>query len=303
MLLHTLAVVFASFTVSLANDLAGPLTCWPKDEAFGGSPTFLAAATSRKHYGSGGSMLTPTQRCPRIKPTVTVTQTVTTPGVSTVPTSQGFTPILSETYSVSLNPYRRRQLPSPNVNVAVVSLGPQGHFTTSVSSPPHSLICGPATSSPSPTLVTPSSCPTVSTLTLTTSTTVAASTIYDACASNNLVNQGFGKGKDHGIGSLVLQNITANTDTVNATTAYDCCVACQMLGCAYGEFLVNEPYPYCELYFQDKCEPRTWLGSTFEYNADVVGPLPPSMGYTVFNGPCGQIVYGGSNGCKDPPCL
>ncbi|KAL8919529.1 MAG: hypothetical protein Q9208_006721 [Pyrenodesmia sp. 3 TL-2023] len=302
MLLHTQVVVFVFFSASLATNLDSPLSCWPKDASFGGSPTILAAATSRKIYGSAGSMLAPTPRCPRIKPTVTITETITTPGVSTVPTSQGFTPILSETYSVSLNPYRRRQLPSPSVNVAVVSVDPQGHFTTSGSSLPHSMICGPATSSPSSTPTIPTNCPIVPTLTLTTSTTVAASTVYDACASENLVDQGFGKGKDHGISGLVLKDVNAYTDTINATTAYDCCVACQTLGCAYGEFLANEPYPYCELYFQDKCEPRTWLGSTFQYNADVVGQLPPSLGYTVFNGPCGQIVYGGSNGCKDPPC-
>ncbi|KAI4131371.1 MAG: hypothetical protein LQ338_001256 [Usnochroma carphineum] len=260
----------------------------------------MTLATPHGSMGQG-SVRPSASRCPRVKPTLTITSAVTS-GTSTVTTSPGFTPILSEAYSVSFNLNRRRQLPSQSLDTVVVSLNAQGQATTSASELPQSMICGPGiTSSPS-TLTLPTNCPAMSTVTTTTTATVATSTIYDACSSNNLVNQGFGKGVDHGISSLLLHNVSSTTDTIDATTAYDCCVACQMLGCAYGGFLENPPNPYCELYFQESCDPGTWLGSTFNYNADIVGALPPRLGYTVFNGPCGQIVYGGSNLCKDPPC-
>ncbi|KAI4183800.1 MAG: hypothetical protein L6R41_005179 [Letrouitia leprolyta] len=245
-----------------------------------------------------GSARAPATRCPRVKPTVTITFTVTS-GVSTVPTSPGFTPILSETYSVSLHSNRRRQLSTSGPASVVVSLNSQGQVTTIASEMPQSLICEPRTTSSSlPS--NPTGC-TLSTVASTTTATVADSTVYEACGSSNFINQGYGKGAGHGINLLTFQNVTSNTG-IDVTSAYDCCAACQMLGCAYGGFLANPPYPYCELYFQDQCDPKSWLGNTFLYNPDVVGPLTPDLGFTVFNGPCGQIVYGGSSVCKDPPC-
>ncbi|KAL8995640.1 MAG: hypothetical protein Q9188_006763 [Gyalolechia gomerana] len=303
MLFNRLAVSFAILTVSVAIDLSTPLSCRPKDQTSGPAVAVLTAKTFATPHGSMGqrSVRASATRCPRVKPTVTITSTITS-GVSTVPTSPGFTPILSETYSISLHPDRRRQLPPQGPNPMVVSLNPHGQVTTSANELPRSMICEPETTSSSSLLSVPTNCPLLSTVTTTTTAIAASSTVYDACASSNFVDQGFGKGTGHGINMLTFQNVTSNTG-IDVTTAYDCCVACQMLGCAYGGFLANHPFPFCELYFQDQCDPRTWLGNTFVYNPDIVGILPPDLGFTVFNGPCGQIVYGGSSVCKDPPCM
>ncbi|KAI4142742.1 MAG: hypothetical protein L6R39_004819 [Caloplaca ligustica] len=303
MLLNRLIVCFALTIIGLAIDLSFPLSCQAKDQLGTTTSSVLDAATSRKIYGSAGpqgSMVAPASRCPRVKPTLTITSTISS-GTSTIPTSSGFTPVLSETYSVSLHANRRRQVPSQSISPMVVSVNPQGQVATSASELPQSIICGP-TWTPSSTLTVPSYCPTHSTVTTTTTATVATSIIYDACSSDNLVNQGFGKGVGYGINSLTFYNVTSNTG-IDVSTATECCAACQMLGCAYGGFLANPPFPYCELYFQDHCDPRAWLGNTFAYNPDIVGHLPPDLGFTVFNGPCGQIVYGGSSVCNDPPCM
>ncbi|KAL9599891.1 MAG: hypothetical protein Q9219_003524 [cf. Caloplaca sp. 3 TL-2023] len=252
-----------------------------------------------------GSVYPSPSRCPRVKPTVTLTSTVTSSGVSTVPTSQGFTPILSETFSVSFHPNRRRQLSAPSPAPVVISLNDKGQVTTSASQLPQSLICGPETTSPPAPLTIPSTCAALSTVTTTTTTTIASSTTYDACASNNFANQGFGKGAGRGLGHIDLVNLTSTSDTIQATTAYECCVACQKLGCAFGDFLQKSPNPYCELFFFDRCDPGVWRGDTFQYNAEIVGELSPDLGYQMFNGPCGQVVYGGSNWCQkesDFPC-
>ncbi|KAL8937391.1 MAG: hypothetical protein Q9216_004444 [Gyalolechia sp. 2 TL-2023] len=306
MLFNRLAVSFAFLTASVAIDVSTPLSCHPKDQISGPAVPVLSATTSATPHGSNGqgSVRAQATRCPRIKPTVTITSTVTSE-VLTVPTSPGFTPILSETYSVSLHPNRRRQLPSPGPDAMAVSLDPQRQVVTSANKLPQSMICEPAATSSSSLLSVPTNCPALSTVTTTTTAVAASSTIYNACASNNLVNQGFGKGAGHGINELTFRNVTWNTG-LDVTTAYDCCVACQMLGCAYGGFLINRRNPsdpFCGLYFQDVCEPKEWLGNTFLYKPDFLGALQPELGFTVFNGPCGQIVYGGSSACKDPPCM
>ncbi|KAL8869087.1 MAG: hypothetical protein Q9174_004532 [Haloplaca sp. 1 TL-2023] len=276
------------------------MSCSYQDESAASGSFGLSAPTRAVPHGSQGSAATSTSRCPRVRPTVTITSTITS-GSSTVPTSSGFTPILSETASVTLNPNRRRQLPSKDLDPLVVSIDSQGQVTTSASDFPNSLVCGPVTASPTSTPTIPSNCPSFSTVTTTVTTTVPSDVAYDACASNNLVNEGFGKGKNHGLDKLSFYNVTSNTG-LDVLSAYDCCAACQMLGCSYGGFLANPPFPYCELYFQEECDGSLWLGNTFTYNADLVGNLPTDRGFTVFNGPCGQIVYGGSNFCKDPPC-
>ncbi|KAL8689623.1 MAG: hypothetical protein Q9218_004749 [Villophora microphyllina] len=303
MLFHRFLVHFAVLALSAALDLSEPLTCRYKDQSIVTTSTVLTAASSSAtpHGSLGwGSTYAAATRCPRIKPTVTITSTFTG-GVSTVTPNRSFTPILSETYSVSLNPHRRRQLASQTLQPMIVSLDSNGSVTTSASELPHSLVCGPETTSSSATWTVPSNCPAQSTVTTSTAIAVPSAYVYDACASNNLVNQGFGNGDGHGINSLTFYNVTSNTG-IDAATAYDCCAACQMLGCAYGGFLANPPFPYCELYFQDECDGTKWLGNTFTYNPDIVGHLPVDEGFTVFNGPCGQIVYGGSSVCKDPPC-
>ncbi|KAL8725045.1 MAG: hypothetical protein Q9181_006562 [Wetmoreana brouardii] len=296
MLFQNIILYFALLAVSVAFDLSTPLQCRYKDQLLGTIPVL---ATPHGSLGRG-SVFAAATRCPRVKPTVTVTSTVTS-GATTVTTGPNFTPVLSETYSVSLHPNRRRQLPSRSLDPMVVSLDSQGSVTTSASELPNSMICGPDSSTPTPTLAVPSNCPAMSTVTTTATATVPSSYTYDACASNNLVNQGFGKGAGHGINSLTFYNVTSNTG-LDVATAYDCCAACQMLGCAYGGFLANEPFPYCELYFQDHCDGSKWLGNTFTYNPDIVGQLPAALGFTVFNGPCGQIVYGGSSFCWNHPC-
>ncbi|KAL9023008.1 MAG: hypothetical protein Q9196_007431 [Gyalolechia fulgens] len=303
MLFNRLAVSFAILKASVAVDLSTPLSCRPKDHTSGTAVAVLSATTSATPHGSmgQGSVRALATRCPRVKPTVTITSTIKS-GVLTVPTSPGFTPILSQTYSLSLYPNRRRQLPPQGPDSMVVSLNAQGQVTTSANELPQSMTCEPKTTSSSSLLSVPANCPPLSTVTTTTTALAASSTVYDACASSNSVNQGFGKGTGHGINMLKFQNVSSNTG-IDVTTAYDCCVACQMLGCAYGGFLANPPVPFCELYFQDQCDPRTWLGNTFVYSPDIVGSLPPDLGFTVFNGPCGQMVYGGSSVCKDPPCM
>ncbi|KAL8667888.1 MAG: hypothetical protein Q9202_000353 [Teloschistes flavicans] len=303
MLFLSFLLHLALLTSSAAFDLSESLACQLKDQPIGITSTLLAGATSLPvpHGSLGfGSTFAAAFRCPRVKPTVTLTSTITT-AASTVTPPPGFTPILSETFSESLNPNRRRQLASETVPSIVVSVNSDGSVTTSGSDLPQSMICGPETTTSSAALAQRINCPASSTVTTTTTTTVPSSYDYEACHANNLVNQGFGKGAGHGINSLTFYNVTSNTG-INAATAYDCCAACQMLGCAYGGFLSNPPFPYCELYFQNECDGSKWLGNTFTYNPDLVGHLPVDEGFTVFNGPCGQIVYGGSSVCRNPPC-
>ncbi|KAL8628703.1 hypothetical protein Q9189_005604 [Teloschistes chrysophthalmus] len=264
----------ALLTFTAAFDLSESLSCRPKDQLVQATSAVLGGPTHlpNPHGSLGwGSTYPAATRCPRVKPTVTITSTITT-GASTITPPSSFTPILSETFSVSLNPNRRRQLATQALPSMVVSIDPNGSVTTFASELPQSMICGPETTTSSATWTMPSNCPVTSTVTTTSTTTVPISYAYEACGANNLVNGGFGKGKDHGINMLTFFNVTWNTG-IEAATAYDCCAACQKLGCAYGGFLANPPFPYCELFFQDECDGSKWLGNTFVYNPDLVGHL------------------------------
>ncbi|KAL9018418.1 MAG: hypothetical protein Q9185_004261 [Variospora sp. 1 TL-2023] len=313
MLPHSLVVFCALCIVTLAIDLSVPLSCHPKDQLPVVARSVLAATITRRTYGSvgpQGSSAAQPSRCPRAKPTVTITVTVSS-GTTSVPTSPGFTPILSETYSVSFNPYRRRQLPSKDqpssqdqlpssdTNSIVVSIDHKGQVTTSADEAPKSMICGPETTSSMFTPAIPTYCSAVSTATTTATITVAATNTYDACAANNLVGRGLSKGAGQPINQVSFVNATSST-AIDAASAYDCCVACQKLGCVAGSHYPSLTRASCDLYFQDDCDPTAWTGSTFAYQPANVAKDPYS--FTVFNGPCGQIVYGGSSVCKDPPC-
>ncbi|KAI4098802.1 MAG: hypothetical protein L6R37_006290 [Teloschistes peruensis] len=303
MFFSTFILQMALLTLTVAFDLSESLSCRLKDQPIEATSALLARATPlpNPHGSLGwGSTYPAATRCPRVKPTVTITSTIVT-GATTVKPPPYFTPILSETVSLSLNPNRRRQLATQTLPSVVVSIDPNGSVTTSASELPHSMICGPQTTASSASWTVPSNCPAISIVTTTTTSTYPSTFRFEACDASNLVKEGFGKGAGHGLNMLTFYNVTSSGG-LDTATAYDCCAACQQLGCAYGGFLTNQPFPYCELYFQDECDGSQWLGNTFTYNPDLVGHLPVDLGFTVFNGPCGQIAYGGSSVCKDPPC-
>ena len=277
----------------------------------------------------------------------TSTQTVdggtltVTSGTTTVPTSAGFTPIVSD---ASYQPKKRSapiaveervllikgrnlakhattssycQLPAPTaphsftnppVYPTAVTCGylVEAIMTTTKTVPatatakttlPPSTITG--TSTYVATVTSVSTLPSVivtitSTATTTTTSTVTATlsttasvvapsaTYYAACAANNMVNSANG---GHGIYAIYyLGPLTSETDN----TPYDCCVTCQTSTnlCNGFAYLGGTCY-----YFGDgqNCRGDTQGLSVFQTEDG----LDPSAGYTVGNGPCGQV---GDNG-------
>ncbi|KAL8828901.1 MAG: hypothetical protein Q9170_006400 [Blastenia crenularia] len=288
MFFHKFILCFVLLIIGLAFDVSSPLTCRPTDQL---PATVLSARASPIPHGSMGSAGAVTTRCPRVKPTVTLTETITSEGPP-VPTSSGFTPIPSETPTPSSQLYSLQT--HETAEAMIVSLNDLRQATTLGNELLQSMSCGPEKSSSSYTLTIPSNCPAMSTVTTTATITVASPAVYDACIADYRISHGLDKGAGQGIRALTFQNVTS-TSTIDVATAYDCCVACQLLDCAYGDFIVNPPYPGCDLYFQDHCDPSAPLGSAFYSNVESAGPLSPDQGFTVFNGPCGQIVYGGSS--------
>lgn len=113
----------------------------------------------------------------------------------------------------------------------------------------------------------------------------AASTVYAACATDNVVDSANGGLPISGvsIGPYPEDNPQFNT-VANITDAYDCCVACQTDSGDCGGYLYSTGS--CMLVEYDGCSPDDF--STQFMTDPVVGD-----GLTIGNGPCGQILDGG----------
>ncbi|KAL8667148.1 MAG: hypothetical protein Q9168_007326 [Polycauliona sp. 1 TL-2023] len=266
--------LFALLITVVAGDFAHSLTCHASSD-------YLTATSSLIAHGSQvGSYNSPSTRCPRAKPTTTITSVITS-GVSVVPTSHGFTPISSETYSAT-------STPNKDISSVVMSFDVGGPVTSVGESTISFLICGP--SEPSTSSPIPTTCPSLSTVTTSTTVTTPSTISYAACGSDNIRSFVTDPAHDNQtltITRLTLLNVTAAT-TLSDIGVSDCCAACQTLGCAYGRW-TSYPYAFCELYFQETCDGKEWLGSTFSYYT----PGSSSPGFSLFNGPCGQIVQDG----------
>ncbi|CAF9941610.1 hypothetical protein IMSHALPRED_002812 [Imshaugia aleurites] len=211
-----------------------------------------------------------------------VTETVTS-GTTTIPTPNGFTPILSETTSVSLE--------VDAVGGAVINAQ---HATTSY---PASVICSTTTSITITKTATTGHAAT--TITSTTTVNVAAATFYAACDSNNIVDQGSGVGSGHAIEFTTVGNGNYTSTIVANSSAYDCCVSCQTTyPCAFSILFTNygdENPLECALEFEvdGTCDGGISVGPA-EYYYDPGDPSSePGQVLIVSNGACGQIVYGG----------
>ncbi|KAL9615107.1 MAG: hypothetical protein Q9167_000425 [Letrouitia subvulpina] len=260
-------------------------------------PTFVP-----RHYRSGSA--TPTARCPRVRPTATITETISYPGTLTIPTPSGFTPILSEGTSITLRPVTQSEIQLSPTDVAFRVLYDKNSTKTMGTVTPESLHCTwQSKSIKTSTSASVTTCSFLEPSTYTETTTVATATHYAACDAVNLIDRGFGKGAGHGIISLTFRNRTLAYGTPSPSP-YDCCVLCQLTsGCAYSYWW---PSPQrnqssCTLNFQDTCDGSLWLGTRFQYDTFEVGGRGPGEGFTVSNGACGQIVYAGADGCF-PPC-
>ena len=120
------------------------------------------------------------------------------------------------------------------------------------------------------------------TATETQTSTGPSATVYAACASNNIIGAANG---NNGIYAIAYgQN---SLSSASATTAYDCCVACQQTAnCAYSNFY----FGYCELIIGTTCAPGGGSPGTF-YTSN---GFAANEGFTFSNGPCGRVVNGGS---------
>lgn len=236
------------------------------------------------------------------KNTFYVTSTITS-GTATIPTPDGFTPIIAESiYVSSLLPYTSQLLPrSPQVKTPVpdhvVTLDNDGHPTYSGTLHPVKVICtSQATRTRTTTMHIGSHARSTTTVTRTTTAIVPASTVYAACASDNIAYQGLGDGAGRAINEVTYYNSSGFTD-ITAITPYDCCVACQTIpGCAFSAWNFNLPFPGCDLSFVTQCDGSTWGGSYFTYQTPDQGNYTVEQGFWMSNGACGQVVYGGASG-------
>ncbi|KAL8998607.1 MAG: hypothetical protein Q9169_002358 [Polycauliona sp. 2 TL-2023] len=244
-------------------------------------------ATSPPALHGSGSYISAATRCPRAKPTTTITSTVTY-GNATVPTSPGFTPISSETDLAT-------STPGKGDSSIFVDFDRTGNARTDLDATLTSRTCGPVVSSTSS--PTPTTCPSMSTITTSTTITTQSSIAFAACGDHNIVSFVTDPARENqltSISTLKLFNVTGHTSYTGIGVS-DCCAACQIVGCAYGTFILplDTDKTRCELYFQEECDGSEWLGSTFSYDTPGSQSFANSDGFTLFNGPCGQIVPNG----------
>ena len=71
---------------------------------------------------------------------------------------------------------------------------------------------------------------------------------------------------------------------------YDCCVACQTNAAGCGGYLYGPGYCAITTY-NTQCDPDNF-GLTFATSSTVAGD--GQSGFTIGNGPCGQIANGGN---------
>ncbi|KAL8830029.1 MAG: hypothetical protein Q9191_001668 [Dirinaria sp. TL-2023a] len=128
------------------------------------------------------------------------------------------------------------------------------------------------------------------TITQTVTVVQAQSTAYAACDSNNVVQTANGH-------QPVYNVYYAGSGRGPAITNFDiadpvaCCQQCQQLaGCTgYVQFT---SYASCFAYTSNQCDGSQSFGQSFQ---TINGP-PPSSGYSIGNGPCGQLANQGSAG-------
>ncbi|KAL8677015.1 MAG: hypothetical protein Q9186_006526 [Xanthomendoza sp. 1 TL-2023] len=259
------------------------------------SSTYLTATASPIPHGSlgQGSVLPSASRCPRAKPTVTTTSLIQLPA-TVVPTSPGFTPISVSNAGSTFGPSRS--------DFIAISFDPVADvFVTSGNNRPQELDCYPDPTTSSTQIITPSTCPTFSTVTATATISRPSDVRYDACNDDSFASIGRQPGPIQDpdsarLRTLTLYNITSYAG-VSALNPQECCQSCQQLGCAYGRWYgdsISSPVKFgCEIYFQDQCNGKEWLGSVYSTSpANSTDPRPLS-GFQVFNGPCGRIIDGG----------
>ncbi|KAL8711684.1 MAG: hypothetical protein Q9220_003855 [cf. Caloplaca sp. 1 TL-2023] len=287
MLSHYVPFLAALVKLSVAFlDLNVHLTCEGGSSITGATsalltPTSTSWPTPHGSMGQGSAQLSAT-RCPRAKPTVTVTSTSISATEVTISQNVNLTPILAEPTYTTTQPI------ASGSSILVSISGDQ--VVTSGYTLPQSLSCGPENPPATSTLATPSTCPSLSTATATTTTTVPSSIVYEGCGGDNFISDSLvpGPGPESfaELTSLTLYNVTAYTNFTDVSFA-QCCGACQELTCAFGSWRAS-PFTSCDLYFQNFCDGAEWVGSTFNYGGNTFGD-----GFVVFNGPCGQIAPGG----------
>jgi hypothetical protein len=129
------------------------------------------------------------------------------------------------------------------------------------------------------------------TSTVTSSTTVTSgvttTAYYAACATNNIANtplsSDYGSLAGQYIYEVELNNIPGEAiSAASASSAYDCCVACQQNPqCAFSYFFVTSS-PFCYVLTTTTCSSSTYGTAITE--ASSAGALALS------NGPCGHII-------------
>ncbi|KAL8905604.1 MAG: hypothetical protein Q9171_006608 [Xanthocarpia ochracea] len=281
MLSHSLLVLFAFALTTVTATLNYPLSCYTP------SGYLMAVPSPAAHGSQAGSYIPIATRCPRVKPTVTITSTITS-GTSVVPTRPGFTPV-SKANSGSI---------SSRSDSVVISLADTlSAPVTRGNKLPQRVECG-SEDSPLTASVIPITCPQLGTVTTSTTVTRPSSVSYDACNVENLATGGYDPLHDKvdanhpGIVALILYNITSASTILDLKDEGDCCDACQQLGCAFGKVFRNE----CELFFQHECNGKEWLGSTYNSSGRAgQGEIGADRGFRVFNGPCGRLIDGGKD--------
>ncbi|KAM0799067.1 hypothetical protein BDR22DRAFT_911587 [Usnea florida] len=252
-------------------------------------PIFAAiASTCTTRYGSISKSPIPTSTTTSTHIT-TVTQrivyvTVTaSSGTTTISTPKGFTPILSETTSITL------QVQAANAA--------ENNAQQPASSYPASVICSTTTSVTVTKTATTGRAAT--TITSTTTTNVPAATFYAACDSNNIIDQGSGVGSGHAVQFTTVGNGNYTSTSIANSSAYDCCVSClTTYPCAFSILFTNygDENPLgCALEFEadGTCDGSRSAGPAEYYYDPGDLSAEPGQGLIVSNGACGQIIYGG----------
>ena len=211
---------------------------------------------------------------------VYATTTVTT-GITTIPTPSGFTPIFSETTSVSLEILVANAATADPSTSYPASVDCTATYTTTITKTP-------TAGQQAGTTVT----------SFLSTVTVPATTFYAACDSNNIVDQGFGVGAGHAISFFAAHDYPYNSSLISNSSASDCCVSClTSYLCSWSVLFTNygsENPLECTLYFREDgiCDGGFSAGPAENYY-DPDSTAQPGQELIVSNGACGQIIYGG----------
>ncbi|MCJ1275202.1 hypothetical protein MMC21_003003 [Puttea exsequens] len=263
----------------------------------------LAVSTCTTQYVSTSTKPVPTYTT-IITLTTTLTESITTvtktksSGTVTVPSPNGFTPILYET---TVNP------PGPPAAKTANAVANLAATHQAIPSYPATVFCSTSTTKTVTKTLTSSNNNKAAgtTSTKTSTTTVPAATSYYACQADNLVDQGLGSGYNHAIEFLTYggggQMPYNQSCIIGTPSAYDCCVQCaNTFPCTFAywtPFFGADPPedPQCCLfaYVDGGCDGGRSIGPA-EFYYDPSSPNEAGEGFTVMNGQCGEILYGGA---------